>query len=120
MRLEIPGRPYALPRTTKRDKRNATPAYRAWRDEAGYRMRNQMQHQRGDRIPAGTLVIATLDVYDNRVVLDVTPAGGGHRPDNLKGDLDNYVKAVLDTANGIVYDDDIQVAAIRAQFSRDT
>ena len=35
-------------------------------------------------------------------------------PTALKGDIDNYVKSILDGLNGIAWDDDIQVRELKA------
>ena len=43
-------------------------------------------------------------------------AFGASRPRGVRGDLDNYVKAVLDAGEGIVYQNDRQVVAVHAGF----
>ena len=35
-------------------------------------------------------------------------------PTALRGDIDNYVKSILDGLNGIAWDDDIQVRELKA------
>ena len=39
------------------------------------------------------------------------------RPKGIRGDLDNYVKAVLDAGNGVLWEDDRLVVQILARFS---
>jgi Holliday junction resolvase RusA-like endonuclease len=41
----------------------------------------------------------------------------GMRTGGLRGDLDNYVKAICDGLVGVAYDDDKQVHFIEARFS---
>ena len=37
-----------------------------------------------------------------------------HTPSPLRGDIDNYVKSILDGLNGVAWDDDIQVRELKA------
>ncbi len=52
------------------------------------------------------------------VVIDEYPrrTGKGRRPKGVRGDLDNYIKAILDAGNGMLYGDDRQVEWINGGF----
>lgn len=99
-----------------------TPArYRAWKDYFGWEAR--AAHD-GD--PWTCDVIALVNVAPDgvraRFLSGDHPPGigfdfGPGRPTGVRGDLDNYVKAVLDASNGIVFDDDRRVTVIIAGFT---
>lgn len=44
---------------------------------------------------------------------------GFHRPINIRGDVDNYVKSIMDGLNGVAYDDDRQVEQFSVKFLGD-
>jgi Holliday junction resolvase RusA-like endonuclease len=46
---------------------------------------------------------------DIEVILDF------YRQNNVRADIDNMIKAVADSANGIVYDDDKQIVSLQAR-----
>lgn len=47
----------------------------------------------------------------------VTVSSSDDTPSKLRGDLDNYVKTVLDALNGVAFADDKQVHSIQAEKS---
>ena len=60
-----------------------------------------------------------------RVSIQINPSGvvavfspiHGHTGSKLRGDVDNYAKAIMDAANGIIFADDKQVMRIEAEKS---
>lgn len=44
----------------------------------------------------------------------VTIRESDHKPSPLRGDIDNYMKAIMDALNGVAYVDDRQVLVVRA------
>ena len=47
-----------------------------------------------------------INIFENRV--------------HFKGDLDNYIRIIMNILTGIVYKDDIQVTKVKAEIHRDS
>lgn len=100
--------PFTRPGQTSAGKRFTPERYRLWKDAAAWQMKGQ---HLGDK-PVRVLI----HVYSNRIEYDFAVTEPT-RPRGIRGDLDNYVKAVLDAAqdSGVIADDR-QVVSIEAIF----
>ena len=115
-KVVINGRPVPFARPGHRDGRRFTPAaYKAWRGLASETMRFV------GKVPLLEGPVSVRVMVDSDRVLveahELDPAAGWRRPKGVRGDLDNYVKAVLDAmqdAGWII--DDRQVFEINAEF----
>lgn len=106
----IPGKPVPWQRT--RNGRRTDERYGAWKDLAAGVMLQA-------RMPDGKLegpVAARATVKPGGIAVVFYNVDYLERPRGLRGDLDNYVKGVLDAANGVMYGDDAQVSLIAAEF----
>ena len=116
--------PFARPGVGKGGKRYTPRRYNDWKTMAVQFMRivNTVPHLTEP-------VSAVVGVYSDRLMVTISPIGsvgalnlieGGamfSRPKGVRGDLDNYVKAVLDAAQDAQWiEDDRQVVAITAFF----
>ena len=117
----LPGRPVPYSRTTTATgpggaHRRILPArYRDWRTKAAG-VFNLTRRGRTFDEPVAVDVV----VYPDRVLVRFTPAGDLTR-NTLRGDLDNYAKAVLDAAqSGNILTNDRHVVALTARFAEDT
>ena len=116
-----PGRPVPWKRTGGSGKRRYTdPRYRQWKTE--FQWAAKLAHQQ----PVFTTPVAVvLFVATDGVIAQVTPirewAGMaspyiGDRPKHVRGDLDNYCKAVGDALQTVVVKDDRLVSLWFAQW----
>ena len=116
MQFRIPGKPVPYQRTRGSGKqRYSEPRYAAWREKASW----ALKLKRGRSAPIKGAVSVTLLIYEDGIEGVIHPMMTGPsmaRPKGVRGDLDNYVKAVLDSANGIAFDDDRQCAEVYACF----
>ena len=121
MRITIPTRPVPFARPGRRqDGRRYTPKkYDQWKRYAAATMRTEITRAVGPRFDAELLsgpVMAVVYVHADRVEVELEPAARV-RPKGLRGDLDNYTKAVLDAAQEAKWiDDDRQVVEILVRF----
>ena len=107
--IEIPGEPVPWKRTGgSGSKRFTNPRYGAWKSNARTLM---MVGSRGIS-PADFPVWVKITVIRKRAKKSKTP--GRAWDDRQKGDLDNFCKAVLDSGNGILFDDDQRVVILEA------
>lgn len=96
------------------------PKYRVWRESFQWAAKQAMQ----GRTPFDEPLAVQVQVGADMILVTVSPNGreavsipaAVARPKGVRGDLDNYVKAVLDGMNGIVYGDDRVVLAVSAAF----
>lgn len=56
-------------------------------------------------------VTMTVSFHKDHIDLTVTEAD---ETSNLRGDVDNYVKSIMDGLNGVAYNDDGQVVNLKA------
>lgn len=107
----LPGRPVPFARTRGRGAHRYTPErYRLWKQAVGWHLlRAKVKPIEG---PVAVSMIVTPDGVD----VDFRPVATT-RPKGIRGDLDNYAKAVLDAAQGIAYHDDRQVTAVSVAFA---
>ena len=118
--MRIPGMPRPYTRASSgRDKETGAmrrfyiQPYKGWRHMAaeavGYQRRG-VTHEEP--------VIVIMVITNSGIDVEVTPAVGGVRPKGVYGDLDNYVKAVLDALEegGWIANDRI-VVGIDARFA---
>jgi len=54
-----------------------------------------------------------VDVAVDKICVEITKVD--HKPKGMRGDLDNYVKAIMDALNGEAFEDDRQVVEITAR-----
>jgi crossover junction endodeoxyribonuclease RusA len=95
----VDGRPVPCPRprVTRDGKHTYNPArYETWRTECG--------------------LIASVEMDGTPVTCDVALLIRVRVPDKRHGDLDNYVKAVGDALEGVVFENDKQVKRIEAEL----
>lgn len=115
------GKPIPWKRTLGSGKRRYTnPVYGAWKDDFGWAAK-----QAHDGEPWDTPTVVRILVAPGGVQARFTPATPGpvvhtvevvRRPKGIRGDLDNYVKAVLDSVQKIVVKDDRLIVGISAGF----
>ncbi len=115
------GKPVPWKRTLGSGNRRYTdPTYRAWKDDFGWCAKAAHAGPPWDWPTIVGIQIGPDGVRARFVPLDIPPRFDSvpivERPKGLRGDLDNYVKAVLDSVQGIVYVDDRLVVAVRAAF----
>lgn len=100
--------PFPRPRFNSRSKQTFNPKrYREFKDELGYYARLAMRGQE----PFTGEVKLSVDVYRPKP----KPRKGKPEQVSFIGDVDNYVKAVMDSLIGICYDDDRQVTEIHVR-----
>lgn len=104
-RIWLPGRPVPWQRT--RQGRVLEPRYRAWKEEAQW----GMAASRPFAGPVSMEVTVTADGIE--VVTQETTRS---RVKYVRGDLDNYIKAVADAAQGFLFENDRQVTEVEARF----
>lgn len=118
-RLTIPGDPFPWERTATYGRRRLTPAkYRAWKRAARCLASAELVRSRRKlplfEVGAALLIRADFvrslprDQERKRLPPPV-------RFDPQRSDVDNYLKAVMDALNGVVYADDRQVVRVEAQ-----
>jgi len=115
MKLWIPGKPIPFQRTgynraTGRFYQH--PGYKEWKEQAGWILkRHRLTHN---------AVSLDIEVQPDGMAVWVTDLEEPHllRKTGMRGDLDNYGKALLDAANGLLYEDDRQVVELTQQFKQ--
>lgn len=111
MTLWIPGRPVPWARTASVNGRRMTPqAYREWKRTAEWVMKIK-----GDGPIVDGPVALDLLVTSTGVEVDVSSSQTS-RVKYVRGDIDNYAKAVMDAGNGLLYSDDRQVTSLTVTF----
>lgn len=65
--------------------------------------------------PLGMQVI----VGSNHIEVTVWELESGTRPKYIQGDVDNYVKAISDSLNGVAYNDDKQIHHVEAWLTKE-
>lgn len=121
-RIILPGQPITFARTATTvdgatgQLRQTNPArYRQWKHKASDIV---ALTRRG--VTYDEPVTVDLEVYADGIIATFAGTIPPARPKGLRGDLDNYVKAVLDAAQtGHLLDDDKIVHAIKARFVND-
>lgn len=66
-----------------------------------------------DHDPIEEPISVSVDVAVDSVLVSVYKQE--HKPKGMRGDLDNYVKAILDSLNGAAWVDDRQIVALTAR-----
>ena len=104
--------PFQRPRKGRNGGFYNTPRYQAWKDSTRLVLRNAMKlaGQQPTDEPVRVEIVVGLDS------VCVTFQTVDHWSNRPRGDLDNYVKAVLDAANETVFVDDRQVYQLEAWF----
>ena len=93
-------------------------AYRNWLTANGLTMRAQYHTGGLSRYPEGP-IHARLGISATSYTIDLTPFApdGASRRHGLRGDLDNYAKAILDAAGQAgLYTDDRQIERLDVWF----
>jgi Holliday junction resolvase RusA-like endonuclease len=57
-----------------------------------------------------------IEIHKDGISVDVFPLECSVRPVGIRGDADNYVKAIQDGLNGVAWDDDRQVEMLVVYF----
>ena len=115
------GKPVPWKRTLGSGNRRYThPEYRAWKDDFGWAAKQAHVGEPWNH-PTSVWIVVAPDGVRARftpawIGEDCVFAPAAERPKGLRGDLDNYVKAVLDSVQGIVIEDDRLIVAIVAAF----
>lgn len=88
------------------------PDYAQWKEDAGWIMK-QVKMMNG-------AVELDIIVSPDGIRVDYREVADNHRvvKKGMRGDLDNYGKAVVDAGNGIMYGDDRQVVILSERFSQ--
>lgn len=115
IRLEIPGRPVPWQRVRTNQGRFFTPKETREYEEAVAWICKAQRERLGE-----TPCDIEIELHEDKAIVIVTP-----RPDEpkrkLKGDVDNYAKAILDgMQKGGLMKDDRQVNSLRLSFVRPT
>ena len=113
----IPGKPIPFTRTGQNPQtghRYQHPEYREWKESAGWHMKADRP---GPPTAPGAIALEVKVQHDG-ISLWVDRIAPSHRPykQGIRGDLDNYVKAVLDAGNGVLFEDDRQVVRLNSSF----
>jgi Holliday junction resolvase RusA-like endonuclease len=69
-----------------------------------------------DEFPA---VAVDIEIESHGIWVKVTPLEASHRPVGVRGDVDNYVKAILDGMNTKAWTDDKAVEHLTVKFRGD-
>lgn len=69
--------------------------------------------KKGPLFPKGTKLKLSMFFTEDGTSLVVTPLEYEDRV-SIRGDIDNYVKTVMDGLNGVAWEDDVQVVQIEA------
>lgn len=102
--------PKERPRFNRATGRTYTPAKT---EAAESRIAEQWTHSKGPLFPKDVQLKVWLHFSEDGVAVDVSPAETIGKI-TLRGDIDNYVKTVLDGLNGTAWEDDIQVVEVTA------
>lgn len=71
------------------------------------------EEQFPDHEPIDEPICVKVDLATDSIVVSVYKRD--HKPKGMRGDLDNYVKAILDALNGAAWVDDRQIVALTAR-----
>lgn len=117
--LWLPGRPVPFARTERNPatgRRYNRPDYQVWLNNAAW----EVKAQRGDTFTGPVAV--SITVFPNGIGVGITDAQPA-RPKGIRGDLDNYFKAVADALGikrgGGAITDDRLMHGLRATFHPD-
>lgn len=66
-----------------------------------------------DHDPIAEPISVDVEVATDKITVSVSVEE--HKPKGMRGDLDNYVKAILDSLNGAAWVDDRQIVALTAR-----
>lgn len=114
--------PVAWARTAGRN-RHTPPRYRQFKEDFGWEARLAHDGDPWDGDVLAGIAFAPDGIWATFATIE--DRGDGEtfnlplyrgRPKGLRGDIDNYVKAVLDSSQGIVFVDDRQVVGLVAVF----
>lgn len=61
----------------------------------------------------------TVEIGSDHIYVDVYELEEPHRPKYVRGDADNYLKAISDGLNGAAYQDDKQVHYVDLRFTKE-
>ena len=115
----LPIEPMVCPRPRVGHGRAYMPSkYVSWKRDAAMLLKTAMASNRIELIELETDIQVRVQFRFGRdagIVLEVSEMERNGRP---RGDLDNYLKAISDAMNGIVYADDRQIARIEAERVR--
>jgi Holliday junction resolvase RusA-like endonuclease len=115
MILHIPIAPMAYKRARAKGGQFYVPKdYQDWKAEAGMLMRNQMKLNGVG--PSEGPTSLRIHVGSGYIEVDAVDTLSISHRRKLRGDLDNYIKAILDAGNGVLYEDDKQVEWINGGF----
>ena len=115
------GKPVPWKRTLGSGNRRYThPEYRAWKEDFGWAAKQAHVGAPWDTATAVWVEVAADGVRARFAPMDVDVKFGSvpsvKRPKGLRSDLDNHIKAILDSVQGIVIEDDKLIVAIVAAF----
>lgn len=111
MRFVVEGTPRPWKRT--RAGRHTDPSDRSWRDVLGYTF---LQDTNGERpYMDGEPLALVVSFSSVATIVNVEKSTLTRRP-GLRGDVDNYLKAVADAGSGVLWADDRQLVAVTARF----
>jgi Holliday junction resolvase RusA-like endonuclease len=112
--FEVPIKPKPFHRVwSNGTQRFNSPSYTEWKTQVGWLIKAAMTKGRVERFD-GPVSLAVVVGPESFVVW--IRSADEPRPRGLKGDLDNYVKAILDAANQVLFADDVQVVTVAARF----
>ena len=115
------GKPVPWKRTLGSGRRRYLhPAYREWKDDFGWAAKVAHVGAPWD-VPTVAYILVAADgvraeftpLAEYPYLFPVVSAG---RPKGLRSDLDNHVKATLDSVQGIIIEDDRLIVSIAAAF----
>lgn len=89
-------------------------SYQAWREEAIMRLRNAWKLMK-ERRSLGPQVALSIELSPKKATLHIGPAKAERN--SLRGDLDNYAKALMDViVDAGILDDDARVTELEVRF----
>lgn len=110
-----PPHPFARTRGGTGGARFNPEKYRTWKEAAGFIAQGIRRGRPKLEGPVGIELVITPD----GIIFEVWETAVSEARGTLRGDLDNYAKALIDALQGVLYKNDRQVETITVRFAED-